>query len=126
MVETPSLTSKLGLVKCIYRVICLRYEFFREHKITQVLKECLGSLTCHAAMIAHVSQAPANYTETLTTVQLASRIHRMRRKKFKASSLGYLENYRPSERSLRFDEMRKICFRWMSVMSVSSLLHPSR
>lgn len=57
--------------------------FFREHKLTQQLKECMGSLTCHAAMIAHVSADASNYSDTLTTVQLASRIHRMRRKRFK-------------------------------------------
>ncbi|KAF6211249.1 hypothetical protein GE061_014366 [Apolygus lucorum] len=55
----------------------------REHKLTQQLKECMGSLTCHAAMIAHVSADASNYSDTLTTVQLASRIHRMRRKRFK-------------------------------------------
>ncbi|XP_059476106.1 kinesin-like protein CG14535 isoform X2 [Neocloeon triangulifer] len=56
---------------------------YREHKLTQLLKECLGSLTCHVAMIAHVSPLAQNYTETLTTVQLAARIHRMRRRRIK-------------------------------------------
>ena len=56
---------------------------YKEHKLTQLLKECLGSLTCHAAMIAHVSPNAQHYSETLTTVQLASRIHRMRRRKIK-------------------------------------------
>lgn len=54
---------------------------YKEHKLTQLLKECLGSLTCHAAVIAHVSPNAQHYTETLTTVQVASRIHRMRRRK---------------------------------------------
>lgn len=61
---------------------------YREHKLTHLLKECLGSLTCHAAMIAHVSPYAQNYTDTLTTVQLASRIHRMRRRKIKFVSAG--------------------------------------
>lgn len=61
---------------------------YREHKLTHLLKECLGSLTCHAAMIAHVSPFAQNYTDTLTTVQLASRIHRMRRRKIKFVSAG--------------------------------------
>lgn len=56
---------------------------YKDHKLTQLLKECLGSLTCHAAMIAHVSPNAAQYSETLTTVQLASRIHRMRRRKIR-------------------------------------------
>ena len=37
-------------------------------------------------MIAHVSPASQHYTDTLATVQLASRIHRMRRRKIK---VGY-------------------------------------
>ncbi|KAH9375974.1 hypothetical protein HPB48_016569 [Haemaphysalis longicornis] len=37
-------------------------------------------------MIAHVSPLAANYAETLATVQLASRVHRMRRKKLKYGS----------------------------------------
>jgi hypothetical protein len=61
---------------------------FREHKVTQLLKECLSSLTCHAAMIAHVSPAAQHYTDTLATVQLASRIHRMRRRKIKVNSVA--------------------------------------
>lgn len=59
----------------------------REHKVTQVLKECLSSLTCHVAMIAHVSPASQHYTDTLGTVQFASRVHRIRRRRFKVSIL---------------------------------------
>lgn len=54
----------------------------REHKITQVLRECLGSLTCQAALVAHVAASSA-YSETLATVQMASRVHRMRRRRMK-------------------------------------------
>lgn len=54
----------------------------REHKITQVLRECLGSLTCQAALVAHVAASSA-YSETLSTVQMASRVHRMRRRRMK-------------------------------------------
>lgn len=61
---------------------------YKENKLAQLLKECLGSLTCHAAMIAHVSPSAQHYTETLTTVQLASRIHRMRRRKIKFVNSG--------------------------------------
>jgi hypothetical protein len=58
----------------------------RESKVTQLLRECLGSLTCQATMLAHVSPEPSHYSETLHTVQLASRLHRMRRKRLKNSS----------------------------------------
>lgn len=61
---------------------------YKEHKLTHVLKDCLSSLTCHAAMIAHVSPYAQNYSDTLTTVQLASRIHRMRRRRIKFVSAG--------------------------------------
>ena len=65
---------------------------FREHKVTQLLKECLSSLTCHAAMIAHVSPAAQHYTDTLATVQLASRIHRMRRRKIKVGTVTSVQH----------------------------------
>ncbi|KAF2880543.1 hypothetical protein ILUMI_25630 [Ignelater luminosus] len=61
---------------------------YKEHKLTHLLKDCLNSLTCHAAMIAHVSPYAQNYSDTLTTVQLASRIHRMRRRRIKFVSAG--------------------------------------
>ncbi|KAL4705346.1 hypothetical protein ACJJTC_006832 [Scirpophaga incertulas] len=59
---------------------------YRDHNLTHVLKECLGSLTCHTSMIVHVSPNVQNYSDTLTTLQLASRIHRLRRRKMKFSS----------------------------------------
>ena len=37
-------------------------------------------------MLAHVSPDPAHYSETLHTVQLASRLHRMRRKRLKSGN----------------------------------------
>lgn len=61
---------------------------YKEHKLTHILKDCLNSLTCHAAMIAHISPFAQNYLDTLTTVQLASRIHRMRRRRIKFVSAG--------------------------------------
>ncbi|XP_032514914.1 kinesin-like protein CG14535 isoform X2 [Danaus plexippus] len=58
---------------------------YRDHNLTHVLKECLGSLTCHTAMVVHVSPNVQNYSDTLSTLQLASRIHRLRRRKVKYS-----------------------------------------
>lgn len=43
-----------------------------------LLSESLGNINCQTTMIVHISDSPANYLETLTTVQLASRIHRRR------------------------------------------------
>ena len=68
----------------------------RESKVTQILRECLGSIACHATMLAHVSPDPCHYSETLHTVQLAARLHRMRRKRMKGSSTG-------SRRRLRYE-----------------------
>lgn len=56
---------------------------FRDSKLTQLLREAMGSVMCRVAMIAHVSTTPARYPEALATLQLASRIHRLRRKKLK-------------------------------------------
>ncbi|XP_064483793.1 uncharacterized protein LOC135396642 isoform X2 [Ornithodoros turicata] len=60
----------------------------KDSKVTQLLKEALGSVTCRAAMVAHVSPSSAHYAETLATIQLASRVHRIRRKKIKYVSTG--------------------------------------
>ncbi|GFR25400.1 kinesin-like protein KIF26A, partial [Trichonephila clavata] len=56
---------------------------YKESKLTQLLKEAMNSLTCRVAMIAHISSQPSHYSEILGTIQLASRVHRMRRKKIK-------------------------------------------
>ncbi|XP_055924749.1 kinesin-like protein KIF26B isoform X2 [Argiope bruennichi] len=56
---------------------------YKESKLTQLLKEAMSSLTCRVAMIAHISSQPSHYSEILGTIQLASRVHRMRRKKIK-------------------------------------------
>uniref|UniRef100_A0A3B4XQH5 Kinesin family member 26A n=1 Tax=Seriola lalandi dorsalis TaxID=1841481 RepID=A0A3B4XQH5_SERLL len=59
---------------------------YRDSKLTMLLSESLGNINCRTIMIAHISDSPANYMETLTTVQLASRIHHMRKKKSKYAS----------------------------------------
>ncbi|XP_070782223.1 kinesin-like protein KIF26A [Enoplosus armatus] len=59
---------------------------YRDSQLTMLLSESLGNINCRTTMIAHISDSPANYMETLTTVQLASRIHRMKKKKSKYAS----------------------------------------
>nr|XP_042901553.1 uncharacterized protein LOC107440233 [Parasteatoda tepidariorum] len=61
---------------------------YKESKLTQLLKEAMGSLTCRVAMIAHISSQLTHYSEILGTIQLASRVHRMRRKKIKYANIG--------------------------------------
>lgn len=55
-----------------------------------LLRESLGNINCRSTMIAHVSDSPGLYLETLGTVQLASRIHRMRKKKSKVENTSFL------------------------------------
>nr|XP_045253020.1 kinesin-like protein KIF26A isoform X2 [Macaca fascicularis] len=59
---------------------------YRDHRLTMLLRESLATAGCRTTMIAHVSDAPAQHAETLSTVQLAARIHRLRRKKAKYAS----------------------------------------
>ncbi|KAF6130614.1 kinesin family member 26A [Phyllostomus discolor] len=58
----------------------------RDHGLTLLLREALAGAACHATMIAHVSDAPARHAETLSTLQLAARVHRLCRKKAKCAS----------------------------------------
>ncbi|XP_042552830.1 kinesin-like protein KIF26A [Dipodomys spectabilis] len=59
---------------------------YRDHRLTMLLRESLAASGCRTTMIAHVSDAPAHHAETLSTVQLAARIQRLRRKKAKCAS----------------------------------------
>ncbi|XP_026088744.1 kinesin-like protein KIF26A [Carassius auratus] len=59
---------------------------YRDSKLTMLLRESLGNINCRTTMIAHISESPASYAISLATVQLASRIHRMRKKKSKYAS----------------------------------------
>ncbi|XP_054989489.1 kinesin-like protein KIF26A isoform X2 [Sorex araneus] len=59
---------------------------YREHRLTMLLRESLATHSGRTTMIAHVSDSPAWHAETLGTVQLAARIHRLRRKKAKCAS----------------------------------------
>jgi hypothetical protein len=51
----------------------------RDSKLGAILRECLGSLTCRAVVMIHVSNAHSRYAETLAALQLGSRVHRLRR-----------------------------------------------
>uniref|UniRef100_A0A8C6WC01 Kinesin family member 26A n=1 Tax=Nannospalax galili TaxID=1026970 RepID=A0A8C6WC01_NANGA len=59
---------------------------YRDHRLTMLLRESLATANCRTTMIAHISDSPAHHAETLGTVQLAARIHRLRRKKVKYAS----------------------------------------
>ncbi|NXI37214.1 KI26B protein, partial [Galbula dea] len=58
----------------------------RDSKLTMLLRESLGNMNCRTTMIAHISAAAGNYAETLSTIQIASRVLRMKKKKPKYTS----------------------------------------
>ncbi|XP_013098033.2 kinesin-like protein CG14535 isoform X2 [Stomoxys calcitrans] len=59
----------------------------KDHPLTPLLKDCLAPLTCHVSIMAHVMHTQS-HTDALTTIQLASRIHRMRRRKHRFPLAG--------------------------------------
>ncbi|XP_014681648.1 PREDICTED: kinesin-like protein KIF26B [Priapulus caudatus] len=61
---------------------------YRDSKLSQLLREALGSVSCRTVMIAHVSASVHNYSESLAIIQLAARIHRMRRKRQQTKCSG--------------------------------------
>ncbi|KAM5238882.1 kinesin-like protein KIF26B [Ctenodactylus gundi] len=59
---------------------------YKESKLTMLLRESLGNVNCRTTMIAHISTAAGSYAETLSTLQIASRVLRMKKKKTKHTS----------------------------------------
>ncbi|CAM5102190.1 unnamed protein product [Eretmochelys imbricata] len=59
---------------------------YKDSKLTMLLRESLGNMNCRTTMIAHISAAAGNYAETLSTIQVASRVLRMKKKKTKYTS----------------------------------------
>ncbi|KAH9509132.1 hypothetical protein Btru_049134 [Bulinus truncatus] len=55
----------------------------KDSKIAQLLRDSLGNLSCRTCMIAHVTSSAPHYNETLQVIQLAARIHRMKRRRTK-------------------------------------------
>ncbi|XP_072545026.1 kinesin-like protein KIF26B isoform X3 [Salminus brasiliensis] len=58
---------------------------YKDSKLTMLLRESLGNMNCRTTMIAHISSSPSNFSETLSTLQIASRVLRMKKKKAKVS-----------------------------------------
>ncbi|XP_062588901.1 kinesin-like protein KIF26B isoform X4 [Saccostrea cucullata] len=58
----------------------------RDSKVAQLLRDSLGGISCRTCMLVHVSSSVSHHNETLQVIQLAARIHRMRRRKTKFSS----------------------------------------
>ncbi|XP_047741397.1 uncharacterized protein LOC108673440 isoform X2 [Hyalella azteca] len=79
--NSMSLTSLTSVLLAIFDG--QKYLPHRENKLTGVLREALNSLTCHTALVVHVSPAARHAHHNLTTLQLAARVHRTRRKKIR-------------------------------------------
>ncbi|KAL2082562.1 hypothetical protein ACEWY4_022380 [Coilia grayii] len=67
---------------------------YRNTKLTMLLQESLGNVNCQTTVIAHVSGSSERVSDTLCTMQIISRIHKIQRKAKKSRSSS------PSERSL--------------------------
>ena len=50
-----------------------------------LLRESLGNMNCRTTMIAHISASPRDFSETLFTVQIASRVLRLKKRKTKVT-----------------------------------------
>ncbi|XP_041353200.1 kinesin-like protein KIF26B [Gigantopelta aegis] len=86
----------------------------RDSKIAQLLRDSLGSMSCRTCMIAHVSAGVPHYNETLQVIQLAARIHRMKRRRTKFSSTSSEDSstdeschFRRPYRGLRMGTLRE-------------------
>ncbi|MBN3316191.1 KI26B protein, partial [Atractosteus spatula] len=69
---------------------------YKDSKLTMLLRESLGNMNCRTTMIAHISAAPSNFAETLSTIQIASRVLRMKKKKTKVTCFLSLKQYTSS------------------------------
>ncbi|CAG00142.1 unnamed protein product, partial [Tetraodon nigroviridis] len=73
---------------------------FRAGKLGMLLRDSLGHINCHTTVMAEVSDSLAHLQETLSTLQMASRIRRTQRRTKQSTSCS------PSTRSLTKDYKR--------------------
>lgn len=52
----------------------------RGGKLAMLLRDSLGHINCHTTVIAEVSESLAHLQETLSTIQMASRIRRTQKR----------------------------------------------
>lgn len=85
--------EKLAVLSHVLVTVCVRVSFCsmscvsvtRDSKLTMLLRESLGNMNCRTTMIAHISASPRDFSETLFTIQIASRVLRMKKKKAKVA-----------------------------------------
>ncbi|XP_054625618.1 kinesin-like protein KIF26B isoform X2 [Dunckerocampus dactyliophorus] len=78
----------------------------KDSKLTMLLRESLGNMNCRTTMIAHISASPGDFSESLSTIQLASRVLRMKKKKTKVS-VQYTSSSSGGESSCEEGRMRR-------------------
>eukprot|EP00117_Sycon_ciliatum_P045022 scpid31571/ scgid32404/ Kinesin-like protein KIF26A len=78
---TMALTSQGNVVLSL--MTHAKHAPIRDSKLMKLFKDCLGNTTCRTTVLGHVSSSPSSYAESLTTIQLASRMHRLKRRKNK-------------------------------------------
>ncbi|XP_051502992.1 kinesin-like protein KIF26B isoform X1 [Myxocyprinus asiaticus] len=79
---------------------------YKDSKLTMLLRESLGNMNCRTTMIAHISSSPNNFSETLSTLQIASRVLRLKKKKTKVS-VQYTSSSSGGESSCEEGRMRR-------------------
>ncbi|XP_028981433.2 kinesin-like protein KIF26B isoform X2 [Esox lucius] len=78
---------------------------YKDSKLTMLLRELLGNMNCRTTMIAHISSLPSNFSDTLSTIQIASRVLRMKKKKSKVTM--YTSSSSGGESSCEEGRMRR-------------------
>uniref|UniRef100_A0A3P9K149 Kinesin family member 26Ba n=1 Tax=Oryzias latipes TaxID=8090 RepID=A0A3P9K149_ORYLA len=79
---------------------------YKDSKLTMLLRESLGNMNCRTTMIAHISVLPRDFSETLSTIQIASRVLRMKKKKTKVT-VQYTSSSSGGESSCEEGRMRR-------------------
>ncbi|XP_055363402.1 kinesin-like protein KIF26B isoform X2 [Betta splendens] len=79
---------------------------YKDSKLTMLLRESLGNMNCRTTMIAHISASPRDFSETLSTIQIASRVLRMKKKKTKVP-VQYTSSSSGGESSCEEGRMRR-------------------
>ncbi|XP_068070632.1 kinesin-like protein KIF26B isoform X2 [Danio rerio] len=79
---------------------------YKDSKLTMLLRESLGNMNCRTTMIAHISSSPNNFSETLSTLQIASRVLRLKKKKAKVT-MQYTSSSSGGESSCEEGRMRR-------------------
>lgn len=67
-------------ITLIITILWLFAFFHRGSKLSMLLQDSLGHVNCHTTVLAQVNESLAHIQETLSTIQLASRIRRTQRR----------------------------------------------